>query len=208
MRAGLVGIVLEQLEQLCRRVQEIARLLECQGKVVARVARIGLERQRQFIGRKALLPIAHLVGRQALVVIGFKVTGIRSCGRGVGRDRLRQLAGLLRFDSFRKIGLGVAPMAGSSAIRVTWISWILSAAGVVVRVLSGVEALLATKLGFVFGGLDEGADLDPVAEADWLARGTPPTAAPAVVEFRAARFVGMGARLVFATGAATRFVWA
>ena len=99
-------------------------------------------------------------------------------------------------------------MTGSSANRVTWISWVLFEAGVVVRVLSGVEALLATKIGFVFGGVDEGPDLDPVAEADWLARGTPPTAGPAVVEFRAARIVGMGARLVFATGAATRFVWA
>jgi hypothetical protein len=99
-------------------------------------------------------------------------------------------------------------MTGSSATRVTWISWILFAAGVAVRAPSGVEALLATKIGFVFGGVDEGPDLDPVAEADWLARGTPPTAAPAVVEFRAVTFAGMGARLVFATGAATRFVWA
>ncbi len=89
-------------------------------------------------------------------------------------------------------------ISGSSANRVTSISWVLFEASGIVRVLSGAEALLATKIRFVVGGLDEGADLDPLAEGDWLVRGTPPTAAAAVVGLRVAGFVGVAARLVFA----------
>src|ERR1017187_10898471 len=66
---GLVWIAGYDSFQLSGGVDQVVRLLEHQGKIIARIQRLRLHRQRVFISPQSSRQVASIGGRQAQIVV-------------------------------------------------------------------------------------------------------------------------------------------
>ena len=111
--AGLVRITGQDSFQLIDGVGQVVRLLEHQRKIVARIERLRLDRQRVFIRRQRRREVAGFGGRQAQIVMRLKKARIRLRRQTIGLHRFGQPMRLLRLHPLRKRTLGLGTIPGS-----------------------------------------------------------------------------------------------